>query len=53
MAKGISLHIGINEVDAAGYPLNPVRTGRKYVVLSDDYHPVSFDCDFKIGWKGP
>lgn len=53
MAKGISLHIGVNEVDPNGYPLTPTRTGRKYVVLSDDYHPVSFDCNFKIGWVGP
>jgi hypothetical protein len=53
MAKGISLHIGVDEVDPNGYPLTPTRTGRKYVVLSDDYHPVSFDCNFKVGWVGP
>ncbi len=53
MAKGISLHIGVNEVDPNGYPLNPRRRARQYVVLSDDYHPVSFDCDFGIGWVGP
>lgn len=53
MAKGISLHIGMNEVDPSGYPLRPTRPGRKYVVLSDEYNPVSFDCDFKIGWVGP
>lgn len=53
MAKGISLHIGVNEVDPNGYPLNPGRRARQYVVLSDDYHPVSFDCDFKVGWVGP
>ncbi|NIV18214.1 MAG: caspase family protein [Woeseiaceae bacterium] len=22
-------------------------------MLSDDYHPVSFDCNFKVGWVGP
>lgn len=53
MAKGISLHIGMNEVDPNGYPLRPTRPGRKFVVLSDEYHPVSFDCDFKVGWVGP
>ena len=53
MAKGISLHIGVNEVDPNGYPLNPVRSGRKYAVLSDDYHPVHFDCNFQVGWVGP
>lgn len=53
MARGISLHIGINEVDPNGYPLNPVRSGRKYAVLSDDYHPVRFDCEFQVGWVGP
>jgi hypothetical protein len=53
MAKGMSLHIGVNEVDPNGYPLDPVRSGRKYAVLSDDYHPVHFDCDFQVGWAGP
>ncbi len=53
MAKGISLHIGMNKVDPNGYPLRPTRRGKKYVVLSDKYDPVSFDCDFKIGWVGP
>ena len=53
MAKGISLHIGLNAVDPYGYPLAPTRRARKYVVLSDDYDPVSFDCDFRIGWVGP
>lgn len=53
MAKGISLHIGVNEVDPYGYPLIPTRRARKYVVLSDKYNPVEFDCDFKIGWVGP
>ena len=53
MAKGMSLHIGVNEVDPNGYPLNPVRSGRKYAVLSDDYHPVQFDGNFQVGWVGP
>lgn len=53
MARGISLHIGMNAVDPGGYPLRPTRPGRKYVVLSDDYEPVEFDCDFRIGWVGP
>ena len=53
MAKGISLHVGMNEVDPYGYPLNPWRTGRKYAVLSDEYYPVRFDCDFRVGWIGP
>lgn len=53
MAKGISVHIGINEVDPYKYPLSPNRRGGKYVVLSDGYDPVDFDCDFWVGWKGP
>ena len=53
MARGISLHIGMNAVDPNGYPLRPTRAGRKYAVLSEDYHPVRFDCDFTIGWVGP
>ena len=53
MAKGISLHIGMNAVDPYGYPLKPTRPGRKYAVLSDDYEPVTFDCDFRVGWVGP
>lgn len=52
MAKGISLHIGVNEVDPNGYPLNPIRSGRHYAVLSDDYYPVHFDCKFQVGWVG-
>jgi len=53
MANGISLHIGMNKVDPSGYPLRPIRSGRKYVVLSENYQPVRFDCDFNIGWEGP
>ena len=53
MAKGMSLHIGVNEVDPYGYPLNPVRSGRKYAVISEGYHPVQFDCKFQVGWVGP
>ncbi|NNE60025.1 MAG: caspase family protein [Woeseia sp.] len=52
MSKGISVHIGINEVDPYKYPLSPYRRGGKYAVLSDDYHPVDFDCDFWVGWRG-
>lgn len=53
MAKGISLHIGVNAVDPAGYPLMPVYQGWHQVVLSEKYNPVRFDCDFNIGWEGP
>jgi hypothetical protein len=53
MAKGISLHIGVNKVDPHGYPLRPSYSGRQYVVLSDDYRPVEFDCWFNVGWEGP
>lgn len=52
MARGISLHIGVNEVDPNGYPLKPTF-GRRYVVVSKDYEPVSFgDSDFNVGWVG-
>ncbi|MBT8085272.1 MAG: caspase family protein [Woeseia sp.] len=52
MAKGISLHIGVNEVDPEGYPLKPTY-GRRYVVVSKDYNPVSFgNTAFSIGWVG-
>ena len=53
MAKGLSLHIGMNKVDPSGYPLKPTRSGRKYVVLSEKYNPVRFDCEFNVGWEGP
>ena len=53
MAKGISLHIGVDKVDPAGYPLQPFYQGWHQVVLSEKYNPVRFDCDFQIGWEGP
>jgi len=52
MAKGISLHIGLNRVDPNGYPLRPTY-GRHYVVISPDYEPVRFPSGFNVGWEGP
>ena len=53
MAKGISLHIGMNADDPHGYSLKPTRPGRKYSLLCAAYEPVTFDCDFRVGWVGP
>lgn len=53
MAKGISLHIGINKVDPSGYPLNPTYEGWRYAVVTKEYFPVRFHGDFNIGWEGP
>lgn len=52
MAKGISLHIGLNEVDPIGYPLKPTF-GRRYAIVSKDYEPVTFgNSSFNVGWIG-
>lgn len=52
MAKGISLHIGVNEVDPEGYPLKPAY-GRRYAIVSKDYEPVTFgETAFNVGWIG-
>lgn len=53
MAKGISLHIGVDKVDPTCYPLLPIYQGWHQVVLSEKYNPVRFDCDFNVGWEGP
>lgn len=53
MARGISLHIGVNKVDPDGYPLNPTYTSPAYAVVSRDYHPVRFSDGFNVGWEGP
>ncbi len=53
MAKGISLHIGVNKVDPDGYPLNPTYSSPAYAVVSKDYRPVRFDDGFNVGWEGP
>lgn len=53
MNKGISLHIGVNELDPFGYPLKPTY-GKRYVVISKHHDPVSFgDNDFNVGFRGP
>lgn len=52
MSKGISLHIGVNKVDPYGYRLSPKYNGRHYVVLSDEYNPIDFDCKFELGFVG-
>lgn len=53
MPKGISLHIGVDEVDPAGYRLNPTFAGWECVVVTEEYYPVSFEGDFQVGWRGP
>jgi hypothetical protein len=53
MAKGISLHIGVNKVDPIGYPLKPTRSGRKYAVVTENNDLVHIDGYFYVGWVGP
>lgn len=53
MPKGISLHIGVDEVDPAEYRLNPTYAGWECVIVTEEYYPVSFVGDFRVGWRGP
>ena len=53
MAKGISLHIGVNSVDPGEYLLAPTHAGWESVVVTKEYYPVRFDGDFNVGWEGP
>lgn len=53
MARGISLHIGVNKVDPCGYPLDPTYGSPAYAVVAKGYYPVRFSEGFNIGWEGP
>lgn len=53
MSKGISLHIGVNRVNPEKYTLAPTHAGWECMVVTDEYEPVRFKGDFRIGWEGP
>lgn len=53
MSKGISLHIGVNRVDPEKYTLAPTHAGWECMVVTDEYEPVRFKGNFRIGWEGP
>lgn len=53
MAKGVSLHIGVDKVDPEGYPLKPTYAGWECAVVTKEKPPLYFDGDFSIGWVGP
>lgn len=53
MAKGISLHIGINRVDPVNYRLAPTHEGWECVVVNDQGALVRFPSSFHVAWEGP
>lgn len=53
MAKGISLHIGVNKVDPASYKLAPTNQGWDCVVVNDQGEITRFPGNFNVAWEGP
>jgi len=53
VAKGISLHIGVDKVDPASYQLAPTSQGWDCVVVNDDGAITRFSGNFNVAWEGP
>ncbi|MEP6390255.1 MAG: caspase family protein [Halioglobus sp.] len=53
MAKGISLHIGVNRLDPASYQLAPTNQGWQCVVVNDEGEVTRFPGNFNVAWEGP
>lgn len=51
MAKGISVHIGINRLDPVCYPRHSYRGWESAIVVGKD-GCVNVEGDFTIGWNG-